>query len=164
LTHEDDSSEGEHRFVTLGTGGKGRIRVVATPIEKKQYGRFQIGKPISRNGGVMKSSSDNFHNKLKGFNFADAKPVSETPHLAKLQAQSGNKVRITMRVDSDVLAIFKSRAEKVGGNYQTLMNDALKQFAQGLTLSDMLRETVHDTLDECIASKSFKRENLRGLH
>jgi uncharacterized protein (DUF4415 family) len=111
----------------------------------------------------MKSSSDNFHKKFKDYDFADAKPVNETPHLAKLQAQSGNKARITMRVDSDVLAIFKARAEKVGGNYQTLMNEALKQFAQGLTLSDMLRGAVQDTLDECIASKSIKRENLRGL-
>jgi len=58
----------------------------------------------------MKSSSDNFHKKFKALDFADAKPVSETTHLAKLQAQSGNKTRITMRVDSDVLAIFKARA------------------------------------------------------
>ena len=106
----------------------------------------------------MKSSSDNFHKKFKDFDFVDVKPVSETPHLAKLQAQSGNKARITIRVDSDVLAIFKARAEKVGGNYQALMNEALKQFAQGLTLSDMLRETVQGTLEECIASKSIKRE------
>lgn len=112
----------------------------------------------------MKSSSDNFHEKFKNYDFADAKPVSETPHLAKLQAQSGNKARITMRVDSNVLAIFKARAEKDGGNYQTLMNEALKQFAQGLTLSDMLRGAVQDALDECLSSKSTRRqENLRGL-
>ncbi len=30
-----------------------------------------------------------------------------------------------MRVDNDVLAIFKARAEMVGGNYQTMMNEAL---------------------------------------
>ena len=112
----------------------------------------------------MKSCSDNFHEKFKDYDFADAKPVSETPHLAKLQVQSGNKARITMRVDSNVLAVFKARAEKVGGNYQTLMNEALKQFAQGLTLSDMLRGAVQDTLAECLTSKSTRRENLRGLH
>jgi uncharacterized protein (DUF4415 family) len=59
-----------------------------------------------------------------------------TSHLAKLQAEAGGKPRITMRVDSDVLATFKARAEMIGGNYQTLMNDALKQFAHGLRLSD----------------------------
>lgn len=35
-----------------------------------------------------------------------------------------------MRIDNDVLATFKARAEMIGGNYQTLMNDALKQFAE----------------------------------
>ena len=38
LTHEDDLSKGEQRFVTLGMGGKGRILVVVSHIEKKQYG------------------------------------------------------------------------------------------------------------------------------
>jgi hypothetical protein len=33
-----------------------------------------------------------------------------------------------------------------GGNYQTLMNEALKQFAQGLTLADVIRETIKQEL------------------
>lgn len=40
------------------------------------------------------------------------------------------KARITIRVDKETLNVFKSRAEMTGGNYQTLMNDALKQYAQ----------------------------------
>ena len=40
------------------------------------------------------------------------------------------KARITIRVDKDTLNIFKSRAEMMGGNYQTLMNEALKKYAQ----------------------------------
>ena len=32
-----------------------------------------------------------------------------------------------MRIDNEVLAVFKARAEMVGGNYQTMMNDALRQ-------------------------------------
>ena len=42
------------------------------------------------------------------------------------------KTRITIRVDKNTLDIFKSRAEKLGGNYQTLMNEALKKYAQEL--------------------------------
>jgi uncharacterized protein (DUF4415 family) len=42
------------------------------------------------------------------------------------------KTRITIRVDKDTLNIFKSRAEQLGGNYQTLMNEALKKYAQEL--------------------------------
>lgn len=105
----------------------------------------------------MKHSSDKMYETFKDYDFADAKPVADTIHLAKLQAQTGGKSRITMRVDSDILAIFKARAEIVGGNYQTMMNDALKQFAQGLTLSEIVRETIHETLDTCLKSRSSGR-------
>jgi uncharacterized protein (DUF4415 family) len=40
------------------------------------------------------------------------------------------KARITMRIDRDTLSIFKSRAEMTGDNYQTLINDALRKYAQ----------------------------------
>lgn len=83
--------------------------------------------------------------KYKDYDFADAKPVSDTPHLLKLQAEFGGKSRITMRVDNDVLAVFKTRAEMTGGNYQTLMNEALRQFSQGLMLRDVLCEVNHKT-------------------
>ncbi len=112
---------------------------------------------MSRNGGAMKTSSDKMHEKYKDFDFAEAKSVSETPHLAKLQAETGGKSRITMRVDNDVLATFKVRAEMVGGNYQTLMNEALKQFSQGLKLTDIVREAIHETLETCLTTRSTGR-------
>lgn len=40
------------------------------------------------------------------------------------------KARITIQVDKDTLSVFKARAEKMGGNYQTLMNEVLKKYAQ----------------------------------
>lgn len=95
----------------------------------------------------MKNNSDKAYAKFKGYDFSDAKPVAKTPHLAKLQAMAGKKARITMRVDNNVLAIFKARAEQSGGNYQTLMNEALKQYAHGLTLTDVVRDAVRETLD-----------------
>ena len=79
----------------------------------------------------MQASSDDMHKKFKDLDFEDAKPVSAIPALAKLQAASTAKSRITMRVDSSVLAAFKARAAITGGNYQTMMNEALKQFLQG---------------------------------
>lgn len=105
----------------------------------------------------MKTSSDKMHEKYKDFDFSDAKSVSETHHLAKLQAETGGKPRITMRVDNDVLATFKVRAEMVGGNYQTLMNKALKQFSQGLKLTDIVREAIHEILETCITTRSTGR-------
>jgi uncharacterized protein (DUF4415 family) len=58
----------------------------------------------------------------------------------------GGKSRITMRVDNTTLAVFKARAEMTDGNYQTMMNDALRQFAEGLTLADVVRETIRQEL------------------
>ena len=105
----------------------------------------------------MKASSDKMYDKYKDIDFTDAKPVGETQHLAKLQVEAGGKSRITMRVDNDVLATFKARAEMIGGNYQTLMNDALKQFAQGLRLSDVVREAIHETWETCLSTSSTGR-------
>lgn len=105
----------------------------------------------------MRNSSDKMHDKYKDLDFTDAKPVSETPQLARLQAEAGGKSRITMRVDNDVLSTFKAQAEMIGGNYQTLMNDALKQFAQGLRLSDVVREAIHETWETCLTSRSTGR-------
>ncbi len=100
----------------------------------------------------MKVSSDKMYDTYRDYDFSTAKPVADTPHLAKLQAEAGGKSRITMRVDNDVLSTFKLRAEMIGGNYQTLMNDALKQFVQGLKLSDVVREAVHESLETYLAT------------
>jgi len=84
--------------------------------------------------------------KYADMDFAEAKPVSEVSALAKLQKVHGGKSHITMRVDNATLAIFKARAEMTGGNYQTLMNEALRQFADGKTLADVVRETIRQEL------------------
>lgn len=94
----------------------------------------------------MSNSSDTIYDKFKDADFSAAKPVGEIPALARLQVESGGKTRITMRVDSAVLAAFKVRAEMSGGSYQTLMNEALKQYVQGLTLSDVVREAIRREL------------------
>jgi hypothetical protein len=35
-----------------------------------------------------------------------------------------------------------------GGNYQALMNEALRQFVQGITLVDVVRETIRKELHQ----------------
>ncbi|UZR29471.1 BrnA antitoxin family protein [Methylococcus mesophilus] len=96
----------------------------------------------------MSNNSDPMYDRYADMDFTDAKPVREVPHLARLQAEHGGKSRITIRVDNDTLAVFKARAEMAGGNYQTLMNEALRQFAQGLTLADVVRETIREELHQ----------------
>lgn len=94
----------------------------------------------------MNNNSDPLFEQYADMDFADAKPVAQVPALAKLQAAQGGKSRITMRVDNATLAVFKARAEMVGGNYQTLINEALRQFAQGQTLASVVRETIRQEL------------------
>jgi len=96
----------------------------------------------------MNNSSDPLYDRLKDLDFSDAKPVSAVPALARLQAEQGGKSRITIRVDNATLAIFKARAKMGGGSYQTLMNEALKQFTLGQTLADVVRETIRESLHQ----------------
>lgn len=96
----------------------------------------------------MSNNSDPLFDRYAELDFSDAKPVSEIPALLKLQAEHGGKSRITIRVDNDTLAIFKARAEMSGDNHQTLMNEALRQVAQGLTLADVVRETIRKELHQ----------------
>lgn len=40
------------------------------------------------------------------------------------------KERITIRIDKETLNVFKAKADATGNNYQTLINDALRKYAQ----------------------------------
>ncbi|MBI3281268.1 MAG: BrnA antitoxin family protein [Acidobacteria bacterium] len=55
------------------------------------------------------------------------------------------KVRVTIRLDEDVLEWFRAQVEDAGGgNYQTLMNDALRQHIA------RAREPLEETLRRVI--------------
>ena len=94
----------------------------------------------------MSNNSDPLFDRYGNLDFSDAKPVTAIPALARLQAAHGGKSRVTMRLDNDVLAIFKARAEMTGGNYQTLINQALRDSAQGMTLAEVVRLTIRQEL------------------
>ena len=62
---------------------------------------------------------------------------------------SGEKVRITIRIDRDIVDWFRSKVEEQGGgNYQTMINDALRTCIerQELPLEDVLRRVVREEL------------------
>jgi hypothetical protein len=59
----------------------------------------------------MSNNSDLLYNQYADMDFSNAKPVTDIPALAQLQAAQAGKSRMTMRVDNDTLAIFKARAE-----------------------------------------------------
>ena len=66
------------------------------------------------------------------FDFTQAKQGALVP-------AAPNKTRITIRLDNDVLNWFRNQTHEAGGgNYQTSINEALRQYIQ--RTSTILRE------------------------
>ena len=58
---------------------------------------------------------------------------------------SGKKVRITIRLDRDIIDWFRSKVEEQGGgSYQTMLNDALRKHMerQDQPLEEILRRVI----------------------
>jgi len=65
-----------------------------------------------------------------------------------------NKVRITIRLDADIIEYFKEQVHRAGGgNYQTMINEALRQY-----LAKKQEPINEETLRRVI------REELRAAH
>jgi uncharacterized protein (DUF4415 family) len=76
------------------------------------------------------------------YDFSKAKrgPVMSVPK---------GKARITIRLDEDVISWFRTRVEKAGGgNYQSLINDALRQHIAHVhePLEETLRRVVREEI------------------
>ena len=60
------------------------------------------------------------------------------------------KERITIRLDTDILDYFRDLVERAGGgNYQTLINNALRAYVEGAqkpTLEETLRRVIREEL------------------
>lgn len=86
----------------------------------------------------------------KEYDFAGAKRAQDVPELAKLQAEAAaGKIRITMYVDADVLAVFREKASAEGKGYQTLMNDALREAVapeHAPVTAEVLRKIIREEL------------------
>jgi uncharacterized protein (DUF4415 family) len=60
-----------------------------------------------------------------------------------------NKIRITIRLDGDIIEYFKKQVHDAGGgNYQTLLNDTLRNYIQSETepLEVTLRKVIREEL------------------
>jgi hypothetical protein len=57
------------------------------------------------------------------------------------------KTRITIRLDNQILRHFRRRAHQAGGaNYQTLINDALRDYMNREAIEDTMRRAVREEL------------------
>jgi uncharacterized protein (DUF4415 family) len=60
-----------------------------------------------------------------------------------------SKEKITIRIDSDIVDWFREAVDRAGGgNYQTLMNTALREYIEGKTprFEDSLRRIIREEL------------------
>ncbi len=84
----------------------------------------------------------------KNYDFAKAKrgAVLKTPP---------GKTRITIRIDDDLLEWFRKRVhESGGGNYQTMMNQALRDYVD--REAEPLEETLRRVLEEVLPGSKSK--------
>jgi uncharacterized protein (DUF4415 family) len=62
---------------------------------------------------------------------------------------TGKKVRITIRLDRDIVDWFRAKVEEQGGgNYQSMLNDALRKHIehQDQPLEEILRRVIREEL------------------
>ncbi|MBW4533830.1 MAG: BrnA antitoxin family protein [Pleurocapsa minor HA4230-MV1] len=78
------------------------------------------------------------------------------------QAQRGavipqtGKTRITIYIDDDVLATFRERSESAGKGYQTMINEALRQYLEKVKQpvdEETLRRVIQEELEELRSAK-----------
>jgi uncharacterized protein (DUF4415 family) len=64
-----------------------------------------------------------------------------------IEATLGGKTRITIRLDDDIIDWFRQQAEQSGGgNYQTAINQALREHIERPSLEALLRRVVREEL------------------
>jgi uncharacterized protein (DUF4415 family) len=78
----------------------------------------------------------------KEYNFENAKRGQVIP--------TKGKTRITMYIDSDIIEDFRQRADKAGYGYQTMINEALREYLRksGKPLDEtVIRQVIREELD-----------------
>ena len=76
----------------------------------------------------------------RDIDFTDAKRGSVIP-------PEMGKTKISIRLNKHVLEYFRSIVEKAGGgNYQTLINDALVEYIQQQSMLEAVREVVREEI------------------
>jgi len=150
VSQEDLSAQGEQRFVGTGMDAQGRILTVVYALEREDL--IRLFRPVE----VREERVSIMPNTDVG---DDIPEVVYDPARAKrgaLNPMPPTKERITIRLDQDILAWFKQQVhEQGGGNYQTLINEALREYIQGHgSLEATLRRVIHEELHDALHAQA----------
>lgn len=130
LTIPDPYSEEEERWITLGNDALGRLLVVIYT--------WRRAKQVRGRGNNMSKTLK------REYDFSRAK-------RGRVLRVSKGKTRITIRLDHDVLDWFRKQVDEAGGgNYQTLINEALRRHISQIQepLEATLRRVIREELTE----------------
>ena len=109
---------------------------------------FRLGKPIDGKGYAMKKTAAEPYRDID-FTHAKRGPVAP-PELGK--------TKISIRLDNRVLEYFRSLVEQAGGgNYQTLINDALLQYIQQHSMLEAVRQVVREEVQPVVEQAGLTR-------
>ncbi len=131
-----DEAEHEERWVTIGMDCLARVLVIVYTWRGDEVRLIsaRLATPVSvvNMRRIMKNEYD--------FSKGKRGPVIRVPT---------NKTRVTIRLDEDILNWFRRRVDDAGGgNYQTLINEALRDFVDRKqeALETTLRRVIRDEL------------------
>jgi len=70
--------------------------------------------------------------------------------ITKPAPEPAGKVKITIRLDADIVDHFLARADETGGSvgYQTLINEALRRSLDAPALEAMVRRAIREELKD----------------
>jgi uncharacterized protein (DUF4415 family) len=86
--------------------------------------------------------------KCRDFDFSHARRGA----VVKLEP---GKTKISIRLDNTVLEYFRDLVDKAGGgNYQTLINDALLEYVHGRSTLEIVRQVVREEFSPYAAGRS----------
>ena len=100
--------------------------------------------PIPSNGPPAPRVFESDNAMKKEYDFSKARRGVVVP-------QTG-KTRITIYIDDDVLEAFRERADAAGSGYQTMMNQALREYL-GKSARPVDEKTLRRVLKEVLASE-----------
>jgi uncharacterized protein (DUF4415 family) len=128
-----DDDPDEECFVALGISSMGRILVVVYTTREDRIRIISARKATCQEVAVREQAQ-----MKRQYDFSKARRGPVVPP---------GKTRTTIRLDNDVIEHFQAMVDRAGGgNYQTLINDALREYIRGARLEAVVRRAVREEI------------------